>query len=364
MRVKVQGFLFGKSHSWAYVNQNLGRSLLNQGHEVEFISTDGNKPEHTPEDLKPFIKLRPSGEYDMQVSYTAMINFQNYLSYGSKNRFGIWCYEFPIIPKEFIKYYKFVDKILAPSQFAKDIFVNNKIPEECVSVVPHGINLEHFAYKQKYPLKTKKKLKFLIPLGQPHIRKAIPETIEAFYKAFTNKDDVCLVAKVPSASLDKKAPFEVDVKKIIHQLNQKYKNHPEIELITTYVPNMVSLFNACDVVYSLTHAECFFMPALEGFAADKLVIVPRHGGQLDFCNDDNSILISGKEVRAPMDAQYWSASVYNSYFEADQEHAVESLRKVYQSYDSILESKNESMQNTVNQYTWDNALNLILKEVK
>ena len=126
---------------------------------------------------------------------------------------------------------------------------------------------------------------------------------------------------------------------------------------------MVSLFNACDVVYSLTHAECFFMPALEGFAANKLVVVPGHGGQLDFCNNENSLLISGKEVRAPMEAQYWSPSPFNSYFEANQEHAVEALRSVYRSYDSILESKKESMKNTVQNYTWDNAINLILKEV-
>lgn len=363
MRIKIQGFLFGKSHSWAYVNQNLGKSLLKLGHDVEFVSTDGVLPDHTPNDLKPFIKDGASGVYDMQISYTAMINFPGFLANGANNRFGIWCYEFPVLPKDFIKYYKFCDKILAPSKFAKDIFINNKIPSSHVEVVPHGIHLENFSIKEKYPLKTKKNLKFLIPLGQPHIRKAIPETIEAFYKAFTNKDDVCLVAKIPKKS-EKSQPFEVDVKNIIHKLNEKYKQHPELELITDYVPNMVTLFNACDVIYSLTHAECFFMPALEGFAAEKLVVVPRHGGQLDFCNDDNSILISGKEVRAPSQAQYWSPSPFNSYFEADQEHAVENLRQIYKSYNDILINKIRHMQSTVKNYTWDNAVNLILKEVK
>jgi len=362
MRVKIQGFLFGKSHSWAYVNQNLGRSLLKLGHEVEFVSMDGNNPNHTPADLKPFIKPFPSGSYDMQISYTAMINFPNYLSNGDKNRFGIWCYEFPIIPKDFIKYYKFSDKILAPSNFARDIFIKNKVPENHVITVPHGIDLDAFSNVEKFPLKTKKNIKFLIPLGQPHIRKAIPETIEAFYKAFTSKDDVCLVAKIPKKS-EKNQPFEVDVKKIINQLNAKYKNHPELELITDYVPNMVTLFNACDVVYSLTHAECFFMPALEGFAANKLVIVPRHGGQLDFCNDDNSLLVSGKEVRAPLESQYWEQSPFNSYFEANQEHAIETLRDVYKNYNSLLSSKNSNMKQTVSAYTWDKALDLIMAQI-
>jgi hypothetical protein len=63
-----------------------------------------------------------------------------------------------------------------------------------------------------------------------------------------------------------------------------------------------------------------------------------------------------------MEAQYWEASVYNSYFEANQDHAVESLREVYRSYDSLVQSKSSSMSETVQNYTWDNALNLLMKE--
>lgn len=363
MRVKIQGFLFGKSHSWAYVNQNLGRGLQKLGHDVEFISTDGIVPEHTPNDLKPFIKQVPSGNYDLQISYTAMMNFPYYLSNGNKNRFGIWCYEFPIIPKDMIKYHNFCDKILPPSNFAKDIFIKNKIPEEKLHVVPHGIFIDDFKNKEKYPLKTKKSLKFLIPLGQPHIRKGIPKTIETFYKAFTDKDDVCLVAKIPKKSKNL-APFEVDVNKILNDLNLKYKNHPQVELIDSFVPNMVTLYNSCDVVYSLTRSECFFMPALEGFAANKLIILPRHGGQLDFCNDDNSILISGKEIKAELNAQYWTGSHQNSFFDADEEEAVYKLREIYNNYNNILNSKIQSINNTVINYTWENATLKLLESIR
>jgi glycosyltransferase involved in cell wall biosynthesis len=364
MRVKIQGFLFGKSHSWAYVNQNLGRGLLKLGHDVEFISTDGVLPEHTPEDLKPYIKQGPSGKYDLQISYTAMMNFPYYLGNGHKNRLGIWCYEFPNMPKDMIKYHNFCDKILPPSNFARDIFVNNKVPEDKLHVVPHGIFIENFQNKEKYKLNTKKQLKFLIPLGQPHIRKAIPKTIETFYKAFTDKDDVCLVAKIPKKSKTKPQPFEIDINSTLNSLNSKYKNHPQVELITSYVPDMVTLYNACDVVYSLTYAECFFMPALEGFAANKLIVLPRHGGQLDFCNDNNSILISGKDVRAGIEAQYWTGSPQNSFFDANEEEAIYKLREVYQNYSSILNSKVHSMNETVKDYTWESAVSKLMEVVK
>ena len=94
MRIKIQQFLFGKLHSWSFVGQNIGRSLLKMGHDVDFVSTDGIKQEFTPKDLSKHIKDSPSGVYDCQISYTAPHNWPNYLSNGSKNRFAIWNYEY------------------------------------------------------------------------------------------------------------------------------------------------------------------------------------------------------------------------------------------------------------------------------
>jgi hypothetical protein len=75
MRIKIQQFLFGKVHSWSLVGQNIGRSLIKLGHNVEFISTDGIVDEYIPTDIKPFVKTDPSGIYDCQISYTAPTNW-------------------------------------------------------------------------------------------------------------------------------------------------------------------------------------------------------------------------------------------------------------------------------------------------
>lgn len=355
-KIKIQQFLFGKNHSWSIVGQNIG-FYLSKNHDVSFYSTDGYDKKFNYFNLNNCFdvsSLTSKDQFDVQISYTAPHNFPNFLSYGSKNRFGIWCYEFPIIPQNLIKYFNFVDYAFPPSTFAKNNFVECKVKEEKCKVIPHGIDLKLFENKKKFSLKTKKKYKFLMPLGQPHLRKGIEETIEAFYQAFTIKDDVALVAKVPKTS---NARHDVNIYDIISKLNKKYTHHPELELITDFVPSMIELYNACDVVYLLTKAEAFFMPGLEGMAANKIIITTNYGGQLDYLNSNNSFLVNGSVERCNPYALYWNGDVKNYWFKPNLTDAVDKLRYIYQNYDNLITSFN--YQDVYKKFSWENVINLI-----
>lgn len=363
MRIKIQQFLFGKSYSWSIVGQNIGRSLINLGHNVEFVSTDGVVDKYVPNDLKPYIKKLPTGKYDAQISYTAMINFHSYLSHGDKNRFGIFAFEFNgknVLPEGFAKHYKFTDKMLPPSEFCKDVFVNGGVPSDHQVVVPHGINLADYDDKEKLPLRTNKKYKIGLIIGQPHGRKNIPGALRAFGEAFTKNDDVCLVAKV---LLDNKTDhqFCIDFISEFKSFKRKYPNHAEIELITGFVPNMIHLYNACDSVFTMSNCEGFYMPGLEIIGCNKLNIAPRYGGQLDFLNDNNSLLIGGEIVRAPKKYMYWASSSYAEMFKPSIEEAVGALRKSYNEYDELMEKFMPNILETKNKYTWDNVAKQIIE---
>ena len=356
MKVCFEQFL-GTNHSWSLVGQNLARSLVKKGHEVHLCSTNGY--EHFPEDLKPNVKAKLDRAYDMQVSYTAMFNFPRYLSHGNKNRFGIWNYETTVLPKGFAKYYKCTDKFLPSSEFSRKVFVENGIPDEHMVVVPHGIDTEAFSADKKYPLSTKKKIKILANIAQPHIRKNIPGLFEAFGRAFTSVDDVCLVAKV-SVKKQPEMQFDIDFYRILSAFKQKYKNHAEIEVITNFIPDIAELYQACDVVFSATHAECFWLPGLESMASGKLTIAPRWGGQLDFMNDDNSLLIDGKSIMAPKSMQYWSSSPYAAMFEPNLDEAARLLRQAYENYDELMKRFKPGIDKVRSLYTWDNAVDKML----
>lgn len=358
MNILFKQFL-GQLHSWSSVGQNLATSFINNNHNVDLISTNGY--EHFPKELFKYVKPTPTNNYDCQISYTAMKNFEHYLQYGKNNRFGIWAYEFAgknALPTGFAKYHKYADKMLVPSKFSKQIFVDSGVPEDKLVVVPHGIDLDKYKNTNKYPLKTKKKYKILLNIAQPHIRKNLDGTLEAYGKAFTNKDDVALVVKV----VDKKPEqvFEVSFKEIYNKFVAKYSNHGEVEIIREYVENIEELYNACDIMFSLTHAECFFFPALEALAAKKVVIVPNYGGQLEFLNDNNAILIPGKTCNAPPQALYWEVKRGTTYFDADINIAADKMRDVVKNYDLIKSKLLNNVEEMLLNHTW----NIISKKIE
>lgn len=374
MKICWFGFL-AKNHSWSIVAQNLSRELIKKGHKVDLFSTNGTS--HFPEDLKPYLKghleegvpltsndyinkveSKLDKNYDMQLSYTALKNFSEYFIRGSKNRFGIWNYETTILPKAFVKYANAVDKVLPSSNFSKKIFTDNGMPEEKQVVIPHGIHLDRFQNMGKYPLKTKKKYKILANIAQPHLRKNIPGLLKSFGHAFTKDDDVCLVLKISKKSPNNQG--EVPFGKIFNEFNNNFKKHGEVEIIDQFIVDIETLYNACDVVLTMSHAECFWMPGLEGFAANKIVVAPRYGGQLDYMNDNNSILIDGKEIRADFRMQYWEPSSYASVFEPSVIQCADKLKDLIKNYDDYLNKFSPKMQEILPYYTWDNVTEKIL----
>lgn len=358
MKVCLHQFL-GKNHSWSIVGQNIARTLAGKGHEVHLLSTNGY--EYFPEDLKPFVREKLDNDYDMQVSYTAMKNFPYLLSHGPKNRFGIWNYETTVLPKGFAKYYQFTDKMLPSSSFSKKVFADNGVPAERMEVVPHGADLAVFKTSQnKYPLKTNKKFKILANIAQPHIRKNIPGLFEAFGRAFTSKDDVCLVAKV-TIKEKREASFDVDFKNIYSSFERKFPKHASVEIIPNFIPNISELYNSCDAVFSATFAECFWLPGIESMAAGKLTIAPRYGGQLDFMNDQNSLLIDGKIVRAPAQMQYWTQSPFAAMFEPNLDEAAKLLKLAYDKHEELQTRFAPEMEKITQIYNWENVVDQIVK---
>lgn len=371
MRIKIQQFLFGKSYSWAVVGQNIGRSLIKQGHDVEFISTDGFEDKYCPDDLQSHVRAQPSGKYDCQISYTAPHNWPAYLSHGDKNRFAIWNFEYKlkqsmknnVLLPGFAKNHHAADLLFPSSHFSKQVFLDMGMPEEKTKVLPHGFNVEEFKTEKAFKLSTKKSKKILLNINQPHKRKNIPAALEMFGKAFKKTDDVCLVAKVFTSN-HTNSQFDVDFHHFLRSFKRKYPNHAEIEIVTSFIPNIAELYNACDINFSATHAECFWLPGLEALAAEKINVVPNYGGQLDFCNEENSLLIDCDEVRAPKDHLYWEGSSYVVHSKANIKDGANKLREAVFDYDNIKEKLLPGMKGKAEEYTWDNVAKTILNYCK
>ena len=89
-------------------------------------------------------------------------------------------------------------------------------------------------------------------------------------------------------------------------------------------------------------------------------MVPRYGGQLDFCNDDNSILIDGTITRAPRDHQYWEFNPHAVHFEINTDDAARKLQRAVSEFDVLKAKFAPNMAETAKRFTWESAASKII----
>ena len=366
MKIKMQQF-FAKNHSWSVVGQGLARGFKSAGHNVEIFSTNGI--ELFPDDLKENIigyveenkpqlyGRAPSGEYDMQFSYTSMKNFPMYLLHGNKNRIGLWCYEWPALngntlPTGFAKHHISCDWLCPPSEIAKRVFIEAKISAEKMKVIPHGIVADDYRKTTTLKLPTNKKFKIGVVLGQNHKRKNIPGMLKAYGEAFTNKDDVCLIIKGKEKQIAN--TFDVSLMDCLNNFNKLYPKHAELKIMSDFIIDMSNFYRSIDATYTMSHTESFYLCALESMASGKLSIAPNWGGQVDFLNSTNSLLIEGKETRADPSSMYWEQRNNAIWFQPSIDDAVDKLRYAYNNFEimnSVIEKDREKV---YEKYDWSN----------
>jgi glycosyltransferase involved in cell wall biosynthesis len=101
-----------------------------------------------------------------------------------------------------------------------------------------------------------------------------------------------------------------------------------------YLPrgDVYALTNACDVYLSLHRGEGFGLGIAEAMSMGKPVIVSNCGGCTEFCNPENSILISTKTIQITKDqADHPCYLSVTSCAEPDIGAAVEALRRLHNS---------------------------------
>lgn len=373
MKILLQQFL-GQNHSWSVVGQNLARALIHKGNNVDLFSTNGTK--YFPEDLKnnligyfnedkkEIIGKYPSDNYDCQISYTAMHNFPKYLSHGNKNRFGIWCYEFAgknVLPTGFAKNYRNCDFVCPPSEFAKRGFVDSGIPESSIKVIPHGIDISAFSRSNdaaRLQNITNKTFKLGAVFAQNHKRKNIPGLLEAYGRAFTNKDDVCLILKAQDKPISQS--FEVSLNDCIKRFKEAFPRHGEIRVISDFITDMSIFYRSIDVYFTLAFAEAFNFPVLEAIAAGKSVIAPNSGGQVDFLNETNALLVNGKESRADPTSMYYEQKQSALWFVPSVDDAVGKLKYAHKNYKLMNSLVDKDRDYIHKKYDWNNISDMFL----
>ena len=201
-----------------------------------------------------------------------------------------------------------VDGVLVPSEYTKRVIRNSgvRVP---IAVIGHGV--DHSGKLPRASSRTKRgPVTRALPFTFLHIssgleRKGIEELVTAYCLAFSRNHPVLLVIKTfanPTNTVDGWTA----------RLTSSAKYSPAIQVISEELDQRAIdfLYDVSDAVVLPTRGEGFNLPAAEGMARGLPVIVTRHSGHLDFCNDKNSFLIdciyefSNNHLKIPN--SYWA----------------------------------------------------------
>ncbi len=345
-------------NSLTVVNSQLALQLIRRAYRVSLISdlmidnTFFSDPNHKI--LKSY--LNKFKKNDITISHYFPPKNQKP---NSSKWVVIQPWEFGSIPKDWVNIFNnLVDEVWVPSNFVKNIFTNDGIDNNKIKIIPNGINPEVFKKSDiKYPLKTKKRVKFLF-VGGTIYRKGIDILLKAYTSAFNADDDVCLIIKdVASKTVYKDSNYLNQIKQI-----KSLANVPEIEYIDINLTSgeLAALYNTCDFLIHPYRGEGFGLPVLEAMACGLIPIVTRGGATEDFCDDSNSIKINSH-------IKYLESNYIGNYLtvnkpwllEPDLADTIRILKEVYNNAENIKLKMSDVSRKVINNWSWENSFYLM-----
>lgn len=291
-------------HSLAHVNRQLCLGLLGSGAaELSLIPYERDQFDaQTEPAIAPLAErvLAPlSGPAQVHVRHQWPPSF-------TPPPEGAWVmiqpWEFGGIPQSWVlPMQEQVDEIWVPSTWVKACYVESGISADKVQVIPNGVNPEVFCPEgPRASLATSKRFKFLF-LGGTIPRKGIDLLLEAYQRAFTAADDVCLVIKGQGGEVYQGTELGQALRDI-----KARPGAPEIEYTTADLAEaeLASLYRACDAFVMPYRGEGFGLPMAEAMATGKPVIATARGAAMDFLAEDRAYLIPCDRRRINMTEEF------------------------------------------------------------
>jgi glycosyltransferase involved in cell wall biosynthesis len=151
------------------------------------------------------------------------------------------------------------------------------------------------------------------------VRKNVAAAVEAFGKAFGPEDKAELILKLSDFSDEMRRHLDLTA------ISSRTR------LITSRLSQneMTDIYRQADVLLSMHRAEGFGLHMLEAMAHGKPVVATKWSGNLDFMNDENSLLIEGKMVPIH-DPFVYKRYRHACWAEASVDQAAEALRTLYE----------------------------------
>ena len=246
---------------------------------------------------------------------------------------------------------------LVPSRFAADALVSLGVDRNRVHVIPHGYSPEVAAEVAPLPLATRKGFRFLAVMNSydPE-RFGFDLLLEAYNRAFTADDDVCLVIKDYDGASD-----------VVRSAVQR-DSGPEILYYANFVSKqrLASMYASCSAFVAPFRGEGFGMKILDAAALGLPLIVPLFGGPVDFCAPDcvRPVKFQTVAVGDCLESRQLDWQEERTWCEPDVDDLASAMREVYEHPDAARQRARRLRETVLDEFSWDQAARKLIQAVE
>lgn len=261
--------------------------------------------------------------------------FQNdYANYpGAKYIYSL--FETDLVPEPWREGFMKVNAVFTFSDWLRDLWVKDGIPESKVITLPFGVDADIFDPKKVKPANIVNAKKFVFLANGDFVeRKNFDLLIEAFCKEFKPKEDVCLIIKSHSMGFTKMHKDRVEG--MLRDMARRWTPRPPKilffgdKIAEEEVPKLYASAH-CFVLPS--RGEGLGLPYIEAMASGLPVIATDWGAQQNYIKDGvNGMLIPNK-INLIRDVEYIKKcphAVGHSWADADLKTLQEKMRWVFE----------------------------------
>jgi len=204
--------------------------------------------------------------------------------------------------------------------------------------------------------------------GDWSYRKGIDILIKAYAKAFSSSDPVRLLmlthyqGKDPESS---RQQIGTELQDICHKYS--ITKLPRIQFIFEHIPDplLPSIYACANVYISPTRGEAWGLPIIQAMSCGTPPIVPEWGGQMDYCNKQNSYLTKVEKFDTIHDKVnlvvdfYW----YQLFCFPDENDVANKMRYAYNHPEQTKQKGKLARQHVTKYFTWQNAAKIADKQL-
>jgi len=218
---------------------------------------------------------------------------------AARYNIGRTMFETDSLPEEWVRGCNAMDEIWVPSDFNMETFRNAGVRSKLVKI-PGGVDTWHFRDCLP-PLEIPgARGTVFLSIFEWIYRKGWDVLLKAWARAFTANDDVCLVLRAcPMNGADHEdsaKEIESIIKKFLRGQGLRRNDLAPIIVLGDQIAenDLPRLYAAASAYVAPSRGEGWGRPQMEAMACGLPVIATRWSGNLEFMNDDNSLLLDAQ----------------------------------------------------------------------